>query len=96
MYMCRETHGGYSRCPGTAQKMSVSATETAATKTVTHIARPSSSFLTYGSRMCSVRNGVDSDWPRKTSSGSSSYWWEMRKRTASVYGMKSWTQPVSP
>ena len=50
MYMCRETHGGYSRCPGTAQKMSVSATETAATKTVTHIARPSSSFLTYGSR----------------------------------------------
>ena len=68
----------------------VSATEQAATRTETQMARPSSSFLTYGSRMLSVRKGVDSDWPRKTRTGSSSYWCEMRKRMASVYGMNNY------
>jgi len=77
----------HSRCPGTAQNNSVSAVTKAATSVVTQIARPRSSFLTYGSRMRSVRKGVVSDWPRKTSMGSSSYWCEMRKRTAIVNGI---------
>ena len=82
-------NGHHNLCPGTAQNIIVSATVHEATRTDTQIARPSRSFLTYGSRMCSVRNGVDSDWPKKTSTGSSSYWCEIRKRMASVYGMKS-------
>ena len=36
----------YSRCPGTAQKSKVRAVTHAATTRVTHIARPSKSFLT--------------------------------------------------
>lgn len=43
----RNTEGGcYSRCPGTAQKIIVSATTIAVTSTETQIARPSSSFFT--------------------------------------------------
>ena len=77
------------RCPGTAQNISVSAATHAHTRTMTQIARPTSSFLTYGSRMRRVRKGVDSDWPRKTRIGSSSYWWEMRNRMAMLKGRNS-------
>lgn len=63
----------YKRWPGTAQNIMVRATVQAATSVETHNARPTRSFLTYGSRMRSVRNGVDSDWPKKTRIGSNSY-----------------------
>lgn len=62
----------------------------AATRSMTQIARPSSSFFTYGSRMRKVLNGVVSDCPRKTRIGSSSYWWLMRSRMEIVKGMKSY------
>jgi len=44
-----------------------------ATSIVTQMARPRSNFLTYGSRMRRVRNGVVSLCPKKTRIGSSSY-----------------------
>jgi hypothetical protein len=78
------------RCPGTAQKMSVRAVAMIPTRTTTQIARPRRSFFTYGSLMARVRNGVDSERLRKTRRGSSSYWCEMRSRTAIVKGMKSY------
>jgi len=79
----------YSRCPGTAQNIRVKTVTRIATTIETQTARPNSRFLTYGSRIVNVRKGVDSDWPKKTRRGSSSYWWEMRKRIAKVNGMKS-------
>lgn len=63
----------YSRCPGTPQNIKVIPVVRAATRTVTQIALPTSNFLTYGSRIVSVRKGVDSDCPKKTRIGSSSY-----------------------
>lgn len=73
----------------------VSPTVKAVTRMVTQMARPIRSFLTYGSRILSVLKGVDSDWPRKTSIGSSSYWWEMRKRMAMEKGRKSCSVEIS-
>lgn len=52
---------GYNRYPGTPQNRSVRAVDRTATTMVTQIARPRSSFLTYGSRIVRVRKGVDSD-----------------------------------
>jgi hypothetical protein len=80
----------YSLWPGTAQNSIVRATVNAKTRTVTQMARPINSFLTYGSRIVRVRKGVVSDWRRKTRIGSSSYWCETKKRMANENGMKSY------
>jgi hypothetical protein len=68
----------------------VNAVAHSATSTATQIARPSSSFFTYGSLIASVRNGVLSDLLRKTRTGSSSYWCDTRRVNAMMKGIKSY------